>query len=85
MRHGNRVDHNILREEMDAILGPLDRMPENLERLTKESNYELIYRLNSFRRNDKKAKIYLDLMPNTIHIFFCLCNHDVVDQIKKSS
>ena len=73
-------DHNITREEINAILGPLDWTPENLERLTQESNYELIYRLYSHRRNDKKAKIYLDLIPNTIHKIFSLCNHDVFDQ-----
>ena len=61
-------DHNITREEINAILGPLDWKPENFERVTQESYYELIYRLYSYRRNDKKAKIYLNLIPLVVSL-----------------
>ena len=71
-------DHNITREEIDNILGPLDWKPEDFENDTQESNYGLIYRLYSYRGDTETAKKYLDLIPNTNHKLFSLCNHDVV-------
>ena len=73
-------DHNITKEEINDILGPLDWTPKALERLSQGSNYSIIYRLYSHRGDSKKAKEYLDLIPNTNHKIFSLCNHDVVSR-----
>ena len=71
-------DHNITKEEISAILGPLDWTREDFENDSQESNYGLIYRLYSYRGDDITAKKYLDLIPNNVHKIFGLCNHDVV-------
>ena len=69
-------DHNITKEEMDAILGPLDWTHEDYVDEPPEFNYELIYRLYSYREDYKTAQKYLDLIPNSIHKLFTICNHD---------
>ena len=73
-------DHNITKDEIINLIGPLDWTPKALERLSQESNYGLIYRLYSYRGDADTAKKYLDLIPNTVHKIFSLCNHDVVSQ-----
>ena len=38
--------------------------------------YTGIYKLYSIRKEQTKAKMYLDKFPNTITKLFTICNHD---------
>ncbi len=71
-------DHNITKEEMEAILGSPNYTRERLESVIKSqiSHYGMIYSLYTFRGDHKKAGKYADMIPDSIHKIFGICNHD---------
>ena len=71
-------DHNITKEEMEAILGSPNYTRERLESVIKSqiSHYSMIYSLYTFRGDHKKAGKYADMIPDSIHKIFGICNHD---------
>ncbi len=69
-------DHNITREEIDAIMGPIDWTLEDLIDDSQEFNYTIIHNLYLYRGDYKMAKKYLDMIPNDDHKLFTICNHD---------
>jgi hypothetical protein len=69
-------DHNITKEEKEAVLGFADSSIEEFDDWTQIDHYGLIYRLYIYRGDRKTAQRYADLIPDTVAKVFGLCNHD---------
>ena len=71
-------DHNITREELEAVLGFSDVTKERLDSLgfTQRDHYSIIYRLYTYRGDHVTAKEYADKIPNDVHKVFGTCYHD---------
>ena len=71
-------DHNITKEEQEAVFGFSGVTEERLNSLgfSQRDHYGVIYRLYTFRGEHKTAKKYADLIPNDVNKIFGTCNHD---------
>ena len=72
-------DHNITDKEQKALLGYVttrDKFPYAPEANNQRWHHETLYDLYSIRGNKPMAQKYLDMIPNDIHKFFTLTNHD---------
>lgn len=71
-------DHNITKEEREAVLGFADITEEDFTSLefSQRDHYGVIYRLYTFRGDHATAKKYADKIPNDIHKVFGTCYHD---------
>ena len=71
-------DHNITKEEIEAIFGTSNVTKEWLTSLgfDQRSHYNVIYRLYLYRGDNKKAQEYSDKIPNDIRKVFGTCYHD---------
>lgn len=69
-------DHNITKEEREAVLGFADSTLDEFDDWTQIDHYGLIYRLYTYRGDHKTAKRYADRLPNTIAKVFGTCYHD---------
>ena len=69
-------DHNITKEEKEAVLGFADSSIEEFDDWTQIDHYGLIYRLYRYRGDLMNAKKYSDKIPNDVHKVFGTCNHD---------
>ena len=71
-------DHNITKEEREAVLGFANVTKERLNSLgfTQRGHYEIIYRLYTFRGDHVTAKRYADKIPNDVQKVFGTCYHD---------
>ena len=69
-------DHNVTKEELRAIFGPMDWTQDDFIGWSENDHLGLLYVLYSYRGDSKKANMYAKRIPNTIGKVFGLCNHD---------
>lgn len=71
-------DHNVTKEELEAVLGYDSWTREELLSMgsTQRDHYGIIYRLYTYRGDHKTAKIYADKIPNDVRKVFETCYHD---------
>lgn len=71
-------DHNVTKEEIGLLFGNPEISQEELLSfgLAKNQHYIGIYKLYMLRKEEDKAKEYLDKIPNTMTKRFTICNHD---------
>ena len=69
-------DHNITKEELDELFGPLDWTKEFFEAHSQEDNYIDLYRLFRFRGDLITAQKYLNKIKDKDYKLFSLCHRD---------
>lgn len=71
-------DHRITKEELKKLLGSSDITKEDMLSwgVSQNRHYVAIYKLYLIRKDNEKANVYLDKIPNSIIKWFTICNHD---------
>ena len=70
-------DHNVTEQEMMLICGyvrPRDKFP--VKPRDQRWHNQKLYRLYCIRGDKQMQQKFLDMIPNDIHKFFTLTNHD---------
>ena len=76
-------DHNLTPDEKKHLFGPVEFTPKDFENVPQDKNFGLIYKLYKRRGDIKKAKKYLDMIPNSNWKNFTLLNDDLGDCYQK--
>ena len=77
-------EHNPTSEELDYLFDDIASTKEELLTydLTQVQHYTFIYYLYKHRNDKKKAKEYLDKIPDTFHKWNSICFNDLVSGFK---
>lgn len=68
-------DHDVTDEEIKDLCGYLPTKQHLIDMLDSTNHIALIYRLYSMRGDKRKARIYFDMLPDTLEKWFSLGNH----------
>ncbi len=77
-------EHNPTSEELDYLFEDIASTKEELLTygLTQVQHYTFIYYLYKYRNDKKKAKEYLDKIPDTFHKWNSICFDDLASGFK---
>ena len=67
-------DHNVTDEEIKDLCGYLVDKDEFIAEDSQNAHYATIYRLLMMRGEKEKARVYFDMLPNTLGKWFSLGN-----------